>query len=338
VRLISHVARRRDDGLGGKNSGPFFLPSKRSSTAYPPTANYAARSDSRGLTRSPTPSPTAASQAFYSLAQGDGESSAIKWDKIFRYRRIRGSGAEARSGDLTLQNWNPGNDYPFGYLFLTKGAAAAQRGDWQGGVDLSVMAAAERHAYGWHTYFKQQGGAVGSRITLDRSVLGTGHGLAKLPYIRDTRRSVGLDGFRLNSRDLRGPASQVTGTRFSDRVAIGAYAMDIHGLSGCTYPSYIAAAGHETLPFFIPFRALTNRDVDNLLVAGKTMAQSFLANAATRLQPIEWSSGTAAGAAAAHMARWALSSRGALGAIADIQTVVRTRTPIDWTINGNVYP
>ncbi len=64
----------------------------------------------------------------------------------------------------------------------------------------------------------------------------------------------------------------------------------------------------------------------------------FLANAATRLQPIEWSSGTAAGAAAAHMARWGLSSRGALGAIADIQAVVKARTPIDWTIEGKRYP
>jgi hypothetical protein len=284
------------------------------------------------------PNATPQSQAFYSLAPGAGETVASKWDKVFRYRRIRGTAETAQAGDLSLQNWNPGNDYPFGYLFMSKAATAAQRSNWTGGVDLAVMAGAERHAFGWHTYFKQQGGAAGQKVTLEKSVLGTGHGLAKLPYIRDTRRSIGLDGFTLTSRDLRGPANQVTGTAFTDRVAIGAYAMDIHGLSGCHYPSYIAAAGHETLPFFIPFRALTNRDVNNLLVAGKTMAQSFLANAATRLQPIEWSSGTAAGAAAAHMARWGLSSRAALDAIADIQTVVKARTPIDWTIGGTVYP
>lgn len=284
------------------------------------------------------PAASAASRAFYDLAKSPSESTATKWDNIFRYRRIKGTGANAASGDLTLQNWNPGNDYPFGYLFLSKATTSAQRGDWRGGVDLDVMAGAERHAYGWHTYFKEQGGAAGSRLTLDATVLGTGHGLAKLPYIRDTRRSVGLDGFILTSRDLRGAASQMTGKRFADRVAIGAYAMDIHGLSGCSYPSYIAAAGHETLPFYIPFRALTNKDIGNLLVAGKTMAQSFLANSATRLQPIEWSSGTAAGAAAAHMARWALSSRSALGVIGDIQSVAKARTPIDWTINGQTYP
>jgi hypothetical protein len=292
-----------------------------------------APSDEAGL-----PEATTASRAFYSMSVGANESAASKWDKIWRYRRIRGTGAQAGAGDVSLQNWNPGNDYPFGYLFLSKARTGAQLADWKGGVDFDVMAGAERHAYGWHTFFKRAGGASGARVSLDTTVLGTGHGLSKLPYVRDTRRSVGLGGFLLTSSDLRGPASQVTGKRFYDRVAIGAYAMDIHGLRGCIYPPYIAAAGHQTLPFFIPFRALTNRDVSNLLVAGKTMAQSFLANAATRLHPIEWATGTAAGAAAAHMGRWGISSKEALDAIGDIQQVVRARTPIDWTIDGAVYP
>jgi len=42
--------------------------------------------------------------------------------------------------------------------------------------------------------------------------------------------------------------------------------------------------------------------VGNLLVSGKTMAQSFAANAATRLHPVEWATGAAAGVAAALMA------------------------------------
>ena len=43
---------------------------------------------------------------------------------------------------------------------------------------------------------------VPRQVTLDRGALGTGHGLAKLPYIRDTRRSIGLDGFLLTIDDL----------------------------------------------------------------------------------------------------------------------------------------
>jgi hypothetical protein len=42
----------------------------------------------------------------------------------------------------------------------------------------------------------------------------------------------------------------------------------------------------------------TDQDAGNLLVAGKTMAQSFFYNSASRLHPAEWSSGVAAGAAA----------------------------------------
>ncbi len=61
------------------------------------------------------------------------------------------------------------------------------------------------------------------------------------------------------------------GTPFSDRVAIGAYNSDIHSLKGCNYSSYIYS-GYQSLPYFIPFRALTNKDFDNLIVSGKNMA------------------------------------------------------------------
>ena len=89
-------------------------------------------------------------------------------------------------------------------------------------------------------------------------------------------------------------------------------------------PRYVTA-GHETLPFCIPFRSLTNERYGNLLVAGKTMAQSFLANAATRLHPIEWSTGTAAGVAAAAMNRNDWDTRKAFERVAEIQALVRRR-------------
>ena len=283
-------------------------------------------------TSEPTlPAAVPESRSFYSIDNGLGRTIAEKWDAIWRYRRVKGGAASATTGDLSEQNWNPGNDYPFGYLLKTRTATAAERANWHGGIDFGVMAAAERHAYGWHTFFKAKAGALASRVTLDRGVLGTGHGLAKLPYVRDTRRSVGLGGFVLATRDMTGSASQRTGTRFDDRVALGAYEIDIHPLRSCRYPAYVYQHG-SSLPYYIPFRALTNRDVPNMLVAGKTMAQSFLANSATRLHPVEWSSGTAAGAAAAHMARWGISTQGAMDNIRDIQSVVRARTPIEWTI------
>jgi hypothetical protein len=216
---------------------------------------------------------------------------------------------------------------------------AAEQDDWRGGVDLAVMAAAERRALAWHEWFKQHAPPdIDSRqIGLARNVLGTGHGLAKLPYIRDTRRSIGLDRFVLRFADLTGPLTARTGRPFDDRVALGAYPADIHGLATCQLPAY-ARNPSDTLPFFVPFRALTNDRFGNLLVAGKTMAQSFLANSATRLHPIEWSTGTAAGVAAAYMVETGKNSREVYGSSRELQRRIRPYTPIEWTIDGRLYP
>ncbi len=286
----------------------------------------------------PVNEPDRATQADR-LGYGSYADKADAWEKIWTYRRIRGR-AKPAAGDICLQNWgysekhgDGGNDYPFRYLFLSRAEAELQRGDWQGGIDLEALAASEDRAYAWHQWFRGQApeGIDPACIALCPAALGTGHGLAKLPYIRDTRRAIGLDGFVLRFADLTGPAGAKTGTIFPDRIALGAYPADVHPISGCRMPGYVVAA-HDTLPFCIPFRALTHRELGNLLVAGKTMSQSFLANSATRLHPIEWSTGTAAGVAAAHMAATGRTSRGALAAIGELQDLVRAKTPIDWTL------
>ena len=286
----------------------------------------------------PVNEPDRATQADR-LGYGSYSDRADAWEKIWTYRRIRGR-AKPAAGDICLQNWgysekqgDGGNDYPFRYLFLSRAEAELQRGDWRGGLDLEALAASEDRAYAWHQWFRSQApeGIDPACIALAPAALGTGHGLAKLPYIRDTRRAIGLDGFVLRFADLTGPAGAKTGTIFPDRIALGAYPADVHPISGCRMPEYVVAA-HDTLPFCIPFRALTHRELGNLLVAGKTMAQSFLANSATRLHPIEWSTGTAAGVAAAHMAATGRTSRGALAAIGELQELVKAKTPIDWTL------
>lgn len=273
------------------------------------------------------------------MGYGDYHDKPDAWTKIWTYRRLRGKGAPG-NGDICLQNWGysakrgeGGNDYPHAYLFLSKAQTTAQSVDWRGGVDLDALAGAEDRAYAWHQWFRSHAPEEinPSRITLAGEVLGTGHGLAKLPYIRDTRRSIGLNGFVLRFADLTGPQGSRTGTKFSDRVALGAYPADIHPVTTCRMPAY-AVEAHDSLPFYIPFRALTHRDVSNLLVAGKTMAQSFLANSSTRLHPIEWSSGTACGIAAADMARTGRSTAALLADIERLQENIVKSTPIDWTI------
>ncbi|MEM8945670.1 MAG: FAD-dependent oxidoreductase [Planctomycetota bacterium] len=272
------------------------------------------------------------------LGLGDYQEKDNAWQLIWTYRRVRGEGPPA-AGDLCLQNWGyspqqgqGGNDYPFGYLFKSREATAEEADDWRGGVNLAVLAGAEQRAIGWHHWFRQHAPPplLPEQFSLAGDELGTGHGLAKLPYIRDTRRSIGLDRFILKFDDLTGPASDRTGTKFADRVALGAYPADIHPLSNCKMPKHYSGK-HDTLPFHIPFRALTHYQLDNLLVAGKTMAQSFLANSATRLHPIEWSTGTAAGVAAAFMAESSKSAREAYQDIGQLQSLIRQQTPIDWT-------
>ena len=80
-------------------------------------------------------------------------------------------------------------------------------------------------------------------------------------------------------------------------MALGDYEyFDLHRMSvgggGCPYTDPLPTLA----PYFVPFRALTSDEVPNLLLAGKTMAQTFLANAATRFHPVEWATGAAAGA------------------------------------------
>jgi hypothetical protein len=69
-----------------------------------------------------------------------------------------------------------------------------------------------------------------------------------------------------------------------------------------------------------------------MLLAGKTMAQTFLANSATRLHPIEWSSGCAAGAAAAYLAETGKTSAEGYESVDEVQEIVKRHTPIDWVI------
>lgn len=308
------------------------------------------------------PEGTPQSNAFYSLNVPADKTAQQQWESILRYRRIVGVGGpnDVAIGDVTIQNWYPGNDYPFGYLFRSKAATRAEvaSGNWQGGIDYTVLAGAERHALGFHAWFKAEGARLPRprHVQLAKEFLGTAHGLAKMPYIRDTRRSVGFDvdargvpqldrPFLLTMRDLGGPWTNKTGKRFRDRVATGVYTADVHPVKGCTMPPHVTRSWHSqradqptVLPGFIPLRALTNRTYLNLLVAGKTMAQSFVANAALRLHPIEWSSGTAAGVVASFMAREGRNSAQVYGKLPDLQARLRLRTPIDWSIAGAVYP
>ena len=82
----------------------------------------------------------------------------------------------------------------------------------------------------------------------------------------------------------------------------------------------------------MPFRALTSWDAPNLLVAGKGMAQTFYANAATRLHPEEWVAGVAAGAAAGIMVEQRWGAARLYYNVSVLQAaLVEEGSPLEWT-------
>ncbi|MGK7890752.1 MAG: FAD-dependent oxidoreductase [Leptolyngbyaceae cyanobacterium] len=95
-------------------------------------------------------------------------------------------------------------------------------------------------------------------------------------------------------------------TIFPDSVGIAQYAIDFHPCmaeSPAEKPGNIERPGTrqgqgQTYPGQIPLRAMIPQQLDNLLVASKSIAASHIAAAAYRVHSFEWSVGAAAGTTA----------------------------------------
>jgi hypothetical protein len=287
----------------------------------------------------PLPEPTGGSH--YTLGP-------YTWERIWTYRRVNTSTPDSNTvavNDLTIQNWAGGNDYGKQFFFLSLSDTQRQRDtdQWQGGVNLDAIQNAERLAYGYHYWYRKNAPTQwANRTVLIRSPSSTGtcHSLAKLPYLRESRRSIGYQNFLMNVTTITGHARDLHGYIFDDRLCIGVYGVDIHFMDGCHYVPYIHEE-YTVLPYYIPLRAMTNRDIDNLIVIGKTMAQSFLVNSATRLHPVEFSIGQSAGVVGSYAVQNNLQSVAEMLSeehLKRVQSMVKEFTPMSWTINGTRYP
>lgn len=278
----------------------------------------------------------------------------MSWEHAWTYRRSLAVHANKSSdadtvtqGEISNQNIGNGNDYINGYMFYPVGSdelnqQLASPGAWRSGVNITALANAEQRAYGfYHWYRNHSSKNITDYLSLNKTQVGTGHGLTKMPYLRDTRRAyAGLDGYRLSYPDLSVPDTKNnrTAQKWNDTVGIGVYFYaDIHKMDPnyCPYPSYFPATNSPVLPYYFPFRSLTVQGMDNLLVAGKSLAQTFHANAATRLHPEEWTTGTAAGAAAAMMVQNGWDTTAVLKNVRELQALLVTDTvglPLDWTL------
>jgi hypothetical protein len=84
--------------------------------------------------------------------------------------------------------------------------------------------------------------------------------------------------------------------KFDDVIALGSYPVDVHNpLGRGTFLKKIKAGS----AYDIPLRCLVPLKVDNLLVAGRCISGSHIANASYRTMPICFATGQAAGVCAA---------------------------------------
>jgi hypothetical protein len=216
---------------------------------------------------------------------------------LWLYRRIADQGnfteGAYRSG-ITLVNW-PQNDYWLGNLCDVSEADARKHRHAAKQLSLSFL-------YWMQTEAPRPDGKTGWKgLRLRDDIVGTEHGLAKYPYIRESRRikaeltvfeqHVGADArMQLTGKNR----ADVVAESFADSVGIGSYRIDLHPSTGGN--NYIDIS---SLPFQIPLGALIPRRVENLLPACKNLGVTHITNGCYRLHPVEWNIGEAAGTLAA---------------------------------------
>lgn len=120
---------------------------------------------------------------------------------------------------------------------------------------------------------------------------GTEDRLAKIPYIRESRRLRGVE--RLKLSDVL-PSSNGRANVLEDGIAIGDYPIDLHFCEQGTGDIFYALP-----PYQIPYGVAVPEKVDGFLAAEKNISVSHVVNGTTRLQPVVMSIGQAVGAAAA---------------------------------------
>lgn len=215
---------------------------------------------------------------------------------LFRYRRIVDrSNFEpgAYPGDITLVNW-PQNDYRLGNLVDVPAAEARAHLDRAKQLSLSLL-------YWLQTECpRPDGGAGWKGLRLRPDIVGTEDGLAKQPYVRESRRiRAEFTVLEQHVAAAQAPPATTSGgrlppARFADSVGIGSYAIDLHPTTGGD--NYFDV---EARRFEIPLGALLPRRVENLLPACKNVGTTHITNGCFRLHPVEWNIGEAAGSLAA---------------------------------------
>jgi hypothetical protein len=203
---------------------------------------------------------------------------------LWSYRRIADKNnfeEGAYRSDISLVNW-PQNDYFLGNLI------GASEKDFQacveGGKQLSLSL-----LYWLQTEARWPG------LRLRKDILGSDDGLAKYPYVRESRRIKSLftvteQHVGRENRALVSTENKEKAAFFHDSVGIGYYPIDLHPSTGMN--NYVDM---DALRFQIPLGALLPVRMKNLLPVNKNIGTTHITNGCYRLHPVEWNIGEAVG-------------------------------------------
>ena len=215
------------------------------------------------------------------------------FETAWRYRRIANREnftPGSFPSDITTVNW-PQNDYWLGPIIDVPMEEATKNLERARQLSFSLL-----------YWLQTDQGKKGLRLRWD--VMGTEDGLAKYPYIRESRR-IRAEFTVLEQHVGTSARKQPTAEAFSDSVGIGSYRIDLHPSTGGD--NYIDIS---SLPFQIPLGSLIPRRVENLLPACKNLGVTHITNGCYRLHPVEWNIGEAAGALAAQAIKTKQTPRG----------------------------
>lgn len=195
----------------------------------------------------------------------------------------------AFQSDITVVNW-PQNDYFLGNLVGVSDKEFKKHVDRAKQLSLSLFYWLQTEAP------RPDGGQGWPGLRLRPDIMGTEDGLAKYPYVRESRRIKAVFTVReehvgaANRALITGQKSGNTAADFYDSVGIGYYHIDLHPSSrGNNYIDF------PSLPFQIPLGALLPQRLENLLPANKNIGTTHITNGCYRLHPVEWSIGEAVG-------------------------------------------
>jgi hypothetical protein len=220
---------------------------------------------------------------------------SVKGLNLWLYRRIINEDNFEKGrfpSDITIVNW-PQNDYMLGNLYEVSPEERNKHLEGSRQLSLSLLYWLQTEAP------RPDGGSGWKGLRLRKDVVGTDDGLAKYPYIRESRRIKAEFTILQQDIDARGGDRRLIGKSwvarsFEDSVGVGHYSMDLHPSSGGDNYHHTGAA-----PYQIPLGALIPQRVENLIAGCKNIGTTHITNGAYRLHPTEWGIGEAAGALAA---------------------------------------